>query len=160
MDWMRGSYGNSLGLAGQQTCLKDYGPEPFVVNIEKATLCNRNYRTALWTGENLQVTLMCICAGDDIGLEIHPDVDQFIRIECGRGIVKMGNEKNQLTYVRRVCDGDAIMVPAGTWHDVINTGNCPLKLYAIYAPPEHPRGTVQETKAEALAAERQNDSSK
>ncbi|MTI70365.1 MAG: cupin domain-containing protein [Firmicutes bacterium] len=133
--------------------LKDYGPEPFVVNITEATKQNSNYRTALWTGDNLQVTLMSIETGDDIGLEVHPTVDQFIRIEEGQGIVLMGDSKNNLDYKEEVYDDYAIMVPAGKWHNLINTGDKPLKLYAIYAPPEHPRGTIHETKADAEADE-------
>ncbi|MBU5483294.1 cupin domain-containing protein [Clostridium sp. MSJ-11] len=133
--------------------LKDYGPEPFVVNIEEATKQNNNYRTALWTGDHLQVTLMSINVGDDIGLEVHPTLDQFIRIEEGQGLVQMGDRKDRLNYQRKVYDDFAIMIPAGKWHNVINTGNKPLKLYAIYAPPEHPHGTVHKTKAIAQAAE-------
>lgn len=129
--------------------LKDYGPEPFVINIEEATIQNHNFRTALWTGNHLQVTLMCIQPGEDIGLELHPDVDQFIRIEEGHGIVKMGKDKNEFDFQEKVHDDDAIMIPAGTWHNVINTGHKPLKLYSIYAPPEHPRGTIHPTKEDA-----------
>lgn len=136
-----------------QNRLIDYGPLPYVVNIETATLVNDNYRTALWTGDHLQVTLMSIDPGDDIGLEVHPDVDQFIRIEQGEGVVRMGPTKDQLDFQRPVYDDFAIMVPAGTWHNVINTGNKPMKLYAIYAPPEHKRGTVHPTKADAMAEE-------
>ncbi len=139
--------------SNQSIKLKDYGPEPFVVNIDEATKQNSNYRTALWTGDNLQVTLMSIKVGGDIGLEIHPTVDQFIRIEEGQGMVKMGDKKDQLNYQERVYDDFAIMIPAGKWHNVINTGDKPLKLYAIYAPPEHPRGTVHKTKADTLASE-------
>ncbi|WP_120167763.1 cupin domain-containing protein [Thermohalobacter berrensis] len=134
--------------------LKDYGPEPFVVNIDEATKQNTNYRTALWTGENLQVTLMSIKVGGDIGLEIHPTVDQFIRIEEGQGIVRMGDSKDNLDFEARVYDDYAIMIPAGKWHNLINTGSKPLKLYAIYAPPEHPRGTIHKTKEDAEADER------
>lgn len=129
--------------------LKDYGPEPFVVNIEEATKQNTNFRTALWTGEYLQLTLMSIQAGDDIGLEIHTDHDQFIRIEEGEGIVKMGDRKDHLDFQAKVYDDYAIFIPAGKWHNLINTGCKPLKLYSIYAPPEHPRGTVHETKEDA-----------
>ncbi len=137
----------------QFTKLKDYGPEPFVVNIDEATKQNDTYRTALWTGENLQVTLMSIDVGDDIGLEVHPTGDQFIRIEEGQGLVQMGDKKDKLNYQKKIYDDFAIMIPAGKWHNIINTGNKPLKLYAIYAPPEHPRGTVHKTKADAQAAE-------
>ncbi len=133
----------------QATKLKDYGPCPFVVNIEEATTQNDYYRTALWTGEHLQLTLMSINVRDDIGLEIHPELDQFIRIEEGRGIVKMGDRKEQLDFEAKVYDDYAIFIPAGKWHNLINTGRKPLKLYAIYAPPEHSRGTVHETKKDA-----------
>ncbi|NRT35562.1 cupin domain-containing protein [Clostridium beijerinckii] len=126
--------------------LKDYGPQPLVINIDKATKQNTNFRTALWTGEHFQVTLMSINVGDDIGLEIHPDTDQFIRIEDGQGIVKMGKSRDNLEFQANARDDFAIMVPAGTWHNVINTGNKPLKVYAIYAPPHHPRGTVNVNK--------------
>ncbi|AIU80690.1 MULTISPECIES: cupin domain-containing protein [Bacillus amyloliquefaciens group] len=133
--------------------LKDYGPKPFVVNINKAAKQNNTFRTALWTGKHFQITLMSLGIGEDIGLEIHPHVDQFLRIEQGRGIVKMGKSKDNLSFRRNVYDDYAIVVPAGTWHNVINTGNTPLKLYSIYAPPNHPFGTVHVTKADAAAAE-------
>ncbi|MGX9136067.1 cupin domain-containing protein [Rummeliibacillus sp. JY-2-4R] len=126
--------------------LKDYGPNPFVVNIEQATKQNNNYRTALWTGDHLQLTLMSIGVGDDIGLEVHPHLDQFIRIEEGQGIVKMGNSKENLNFQRNVADNYAFIIPAGTWHNLINTGDRPIKLYSIYAPVQHPHGTVQQTK--------------
>ncbi|MED1790117.1 cupin domain-containing protein [Brevibacillus laterosporus] len=134
--------------------LKDYGRRPFVVNIDKATKQNNTYRTAIWTGKHFQVTLMSINVGDDIGLEVHPTTDQFIRIEEGQGLVQMGDSKDKLDFQEMAYDGYAIMIPAGTWHNVTNTGNKPLKIYVIYAPPEHPYGTVHETKANAMAAER------
>lgn len=133
--------------------LKDYGPEPFVININEATKQNDTYRTALWTGSHLQVTLMSLKVGEDIGLEVHPDLDQFIRIEQGEGIVKMGDSKDRFNFQQRVYDDFAFVIPAGKWHNLINTGNEPLKLYSIYAPPQHPRGTVHVTKADAEAAE-------
>jgi predicted heme/steroid binding protein/mannose-6-phosphate isomerase-like protein (cupin superfamily) len=136
-----------------ETQLKDYGPEPFVVNIDEVTKENNNFRTALWTGNHLQLTLMSIPVGGDIGLEIHPNLDQFIRIEEGQGIVKMGDRKDNLSFQRRVYDDFAFIIPAGKWHNLINTGNKPIKLYSIYAPPQHPRGTVHVTKADAEAAE-------
>ncbi|MDQ0415198.1 cupin domain-containing protein [Mesobacillus stamsii] len=134
--------------------LADYGPNPYVVNINEATKQNNTYRTALWTGPHLQVTLMSIPVGGDIGLEMHPNVDQFLRIEQGQGIVQMGKSKKNLTFQSPVSDDFAIMVPARTWHNVTNTGNTPLKLYSIYAPPNHPFGTVHRTKADAMAATR------
>jgi len=133
--------------------LKDYGPNPFVVDIEEATKQNNNFRLALWTGKHLQLTLMSINVGEDIGLEMHPDVDQFIRIEEGQGLVKMGDRKDRLDFQANVRNDYAFIIPAGKWHNLINTGNKPLKLYSIYAPPQHPFGTVHETKADAQAAE-------
>ena len=131
----------------------DYGPNPFVIDISKATLHNNMYRTALWTGAHLQLTLMSIPAGGDIGLEVHPNVDQFLRIEDGQGLVQMGDRQDHL-YFRQPAFGDyAIFVPAGTWHNLTNTGKKPLKLYSLYAPPNHPWGTVHQTKAIAEAAE-------
>lgn len=131
----------------------DYGPEPFVINIDQATKQNNTFRTALWTGDHLQLTLMSIKVGEDIGLENHPNLDQFLRIEQGQGIAKMGHSRENLDFQRKVGDGYAIIIPAGTWHNLVNTGNVPLKLYSIYAPPQHPRGTVHKTKADAVAAE-------
>ncbi|WP_456271000.1 cupin domain-containing protein [Bacillus sp. AK031] len=133
--------------------LKDYGSKPFVFNIDEATKRNNTYRTAIWTGEHLQVTLMSIDVGDDIGLEVHPTTDQFLRIEEGQGFVQMGDTEDNLTFEADAYDDYAIMIPAGKWHNVTNTGDKPLKIYAIYAPPEHPFGTVHETKADAMAAE-------
>jgi mannose-6-phosphate isomerase-like protein (cupin superfamily) len=133
--------------------LKDYGPTPFVVNIDQAAKQNNTYRTALWTGRYFQVTLMSINIGDDIGLEVHPATDQFIRIENGQGLVQMGDSKDKLDFQEMVYDDYAIMIPAGKWHNVTNTGSTPLKLYVIYAPPEHPYGTVHETKEIAMTAE-------
>ena len=129
--------------------IRDYGPEPFVININEATMQNNNFRTALWTGKHLQVTLMSINVGESIGLEMHPAVDQFIRIEQGYGLVQMGNDKNNLNFERKVYDDFAIIIPAGKWHNLTNIGNVPIKLYSIYAPPNHPKGTIHRTKADA-----------
>ncbi|SHH43948.1 cupin domain-containing protein [Clostridium grantii] len=137
--------------------LKDYGPEPFVFDINEATIRNNTYRTALWTGDHLQVTLMSIPVGEDIGLEIHPTIDQFLRVEEGEGIIKMGNTKNNLCFQKKIVDDSAILIPAGTWHNLINTGDKALKLYSIYAPPQHPFGTVHETKAIAEASEKEDE---
>lgn len=131
----------------------DFGSKPFVVNIEDATKGNNYFRTAFWTGKHLQLTLMSIGVGEDIGLEIHPHLDQFIRIEEGQGLVQMGDSKDRLDFQQHVRDDFAVFVPAGKWHNLTNTGNKPLKLYSIYAPPEHPFGTVHETKAIAEASE-------
>lgn len=132
----------------------DYGPEPFTVNISQAACGNNSFRTALWTGCNLQLTLMSIPVGCDIGLEMHSDTDQFLRLESGSGIVRMGRCKEKPGLEKRIGAGDAVFVPAGTWHNIINNGRCPLKIYSVYAPPKHPRGTVHQTKADAEASEK------
>jgi len=132
----------------------DHGPDPFVANIEELTLANNNYRTTLWTGKYLQVTLMTIQPGHDIGLEVHEDTDQFLRIEEGTATVYLGGSKENLKTWQANND-DAIIVPAGTWHNLVNSGDTPLKIYSIYAPPHHPHGTVQATKEEADAEEKE-----
>lgn len=129
----------------------DHGPHPYVVDIESATEDNTNYRTTLWTGTNLQLTVMCIQPGHDIGLEVHDDHDQFLRVESGRGHVQMGPAEDRLDFDTEVGDDDAIFVPAGSWHNVTAIGDEPLKVYSIYAPPEHPHGTVHVTYEEAMA---------
>lgn len=134
--------------------IRDYGPEPFATNIKEAAMQNTNFRTAIWTGGHLQVTLMSINVGECIGLEIHPHLDQFIAIEQGIGLVQMGNDRNNLNFQTRVHENCAFVIPAGKWHNLTNTGDVPIKLYSIYAPPQHPRGTVHRTKAEAEAMER------
>lgn len=132
----------------------DFGPAPFVVDINKATVHNDNFRTALWTGTHLQLTLMSIPAGESIGLETHPNLDQFLRIESGQGLVQMGATKEHLNFQQPVYDDYAIFIPAGTWHNLTNTGNTPIKLYSIYAPPNHPWGTIHQTKAIAEESEK------
>jgi mannose-6-phosphate isomerase-like protein (cupin superfamily) len=124
----------------------DYGPNPFVVNIEQATLANDMYRQTLWTGPHMQSTLMTIPVGGDIGLEVHPDNDQFLRLEQGQGLVQMGNAQNNLPHRQTVFANSAVFVPAGTWHNITNIGSEPMKLYVIYAPPHHPHGTIHPTK--------------
>ena len=128
--------------------LKDYGNKPFVVNINEITKLNNNFRIALWTGKHLQVTLMSIKPNECIGLEMHPDVDQFLKIEEGCGLVQMGDNKNNLTFEKKVYNGYAIVIPAGKWHNLTNLGNRPIKLYSIYAPANHPFGTIHKTKAD------------
>lgn len=134
-----------------QSTPEDKGPEPFVVDIEAATLANENYRTTLWTGSNLQLTVMHIEPGHDIGLEIHEHGDQFLRVEAGRARVQMGPAEDDLPFDRQVEDDWVILVPAGSWHNVTNVGDTPLKLYVLYAPPEHAHGTVHPTAADAAA---------
>ena len=137
---------NSQQINQPVTQIRDYGPYPIVFNMKEMTLKNTNYRSTLWTGNHLQLTLMSIRVGGDIGFEIHPDVDQFIRIEGGNGVVLMGDSREIMNIQENVSDNMAFIIPAGKWHYVINTGNNALKLYSIYAPVQHPHGTVQQTK--------------
>jgi mannose-6-phosphate isomerase-like protein (cupin superfamily) len=131
----------------------DKGPEPYADDLAKLTRTNRNYRTAVWTGDLLQLTVMCIPAKGEIGLEVHEDTDQFIYIVEGAGKVMMGEERDSLTYCKPVGPGSAVFVPHGTWHNLVNDGSKPAKLFTVYAPPHHPHGTVHETKEIADAAE-------
>ena len=129
-----------------QNSIYDYGNTPFITNMRRDVYQNRNFRTARWTGEHLQLTLMRIPKGSEIGLEKHPDVDQFLYIESGNGFAMMGSEKNTPDYCHHVSCGDGIFIPAGTWHNLKNIGYCDLKLFSIYAPPQHPFGTVHRYK--------------
>ncbi len=131
----------------------DHGPNPYVIDIEDATIENTFYRRTIWTGTNLQLTVMSIEPGHDIGLEVHKDHDQFLRVEQGRGRVQMGPAEDDLSFDQIAEDDDAIFIPAGSWHNVTNVGDEPLKVYSIYAPPEHDHGTVHETYEQAMAAE-------
>lgn len=124
---------------------KDYGKEPYVVNIEDITKENNKFRVAKWTGDNLQLTVMSVEPGCDIGLEAHEGIDQFLRIEDGQARVEMGPTEGEVTFTENVEDDYAILVPAGTWHNIINTGDKPLKVYSIYAKPEHAHGTIHAT---------------
>ncbi|EEH64604.1 cupin domain protein [Gleimia coleocanis DSM 15436] len=133
--------------------MTDHGPNPYVVNIEKETLQNTNYRTTIWTGQELQLTVMSIEPGHDIGLEKHDDHDQFIRIESGTCLVQMGPAEDDLNFEVTAGDDDAIFIPVGKFHNVTNTGDEALKLYSIYAPAEHEHGTVHVTYEEAMEAE-------
>lgn len=129
----------------------DHGRKPFVIDIEHETVENENFRTTLWTGEHLQLTVMSIPAGGDIGLEVHDENDQFIRVEQGRGRCEMGPTEGNLNFVRDVADDEIILVPAGMWHNVTNIGDDDLKVYALYGPPDHEPGTVHQTQDDAEA---------
>jgi mannose-6-phosphate isomerase-like protein (cupin superfamily) len=122
-------------------------------DIEQETLGNTAFRTTLFTGAKMQLTVMHLQAGEEIGLEMHEGTDQFIRVEEGSAAVTLGRTKDTVDETLELGDDWAVIIPAGTWHNVINTGTGALKLYSLYAPPEHPDGTVHVTKAEADAAE-------
>ncbi len=125
----------------------------WVGDIEALTMDNTTFRTVLHTGSNLQLTVMCLTSGEEIRLEMHPQHDQFIRVESGQARVSVGPKKDEVEIAHEIADDWAVIIPAGAWHNVINTGTSPLRLYSIYAPAEHPDGTVHETKADADAAE-------
>jgi mannose-6-phosphate isomerase-like protein (cupin superfamily) len=123
----------------------------YVTNIESRTLENDNFREVLFTAPGIQLVLMTIGVGDEIGLETHDDVDQFIRVESGEGKAILDGQEHALE------DGSAVVIPRGTEHNIVNVSKSePLKLYSIYTPPEHPDGTVHRTKAEADAYEREH----
>lgn len=125
----------------------------WVDNIEKVTLDNSNFRSVIHTGTHSQLTAMSIPPGGEIGWEAHGHLDQFLRIEQGRGRLDLGRSDEAVDESHDLEDDWALIVPAGVWHNVVNTGVGDLKLYSIYSPPEHPDGTVHRTKAEADAAE-------
>lgn len=127
----------------------DCGMEPYVMNVNKAARLNKHFRVAVWTGKCAQMTLMCIPPKNDIGWEIHNDTDQIIRIEQGKAMVCFGNCKGHSFYEKEICEDDVVFVPMGTWHNIVNIGDCSLRVSSVYAPPHHPKGTIQHTKEEA-----------
>lgn len=125
----------------------------WVANITEVTIDNSNFRTVAFTGQHTQITLMRLGPGEEIGWESHPHLDQFLRLEHGQARVEFGRSKEQVEETHEVEDDWAFVVPAGIWHNVVNTGSGDVKLYSLYSPPEHPAGTVYRTKADAEAAE-------
>lgn len=128
--------------SGQKT---EHSAEPWVMNIEEATLNNPHYRIEQWTGKYLQMVLMSIEPGSEIDIELHEGHDQFIRIEQGRARVLMGKNENDLSFDETVLDDWAVFIPAGYYHNIKNTGDTDLKIYTIYSPTEHAKGTLHET---------------
>lgn len=134
--------------------MQDLSPV-FITNIEQETLANEAYRTVLWTGAHIQMTVMSILPGDDIGLEVHDTHDQFLRIESGRAKALTGPSEHELVE-QDMTEDEVILVPAGTWHNLVNVSDEPLKVYSIYGPAEHASGAIHETKADAEAAEHEH----
>lgn len=120
----------------------------YSINIEEKTLSNDNFREVLFTGPHSQLVVMTLQPGEEIGLERHETHDQFIRVEQGEGYALLDGERHALE------DGVAVVVPSGTEHNVVNSGSAPMRLYTLYAPAEHPDGTIHKTKAEADEYER------
>lgn len=125
----------------------------WVGDIEQLTLGNLNFRTVVYTVEHTQLTLMRLAPGEDIGREAHPHLDQFLRLEQGQARVEFGTSEDTIEETHDVSEDWAIIVPAGVWHNVVNTGDGELKLYSLYSPPEHPDGTIHRTKQDAEAAD-------
>lgn len=125
--------------------------EGFVKDIEEMTVRNADFRRVLYTGKHLQLVLMALMPGEQIGEEVHVSHDQFFRVEEGAGAVVIDGRN------RNIKTNDAIIVPAGALHNIVNTGAVPLKLYTVYGPPAHRDGIVRATKAEAEASEEQFD---
>lgn len=123
----------------------------FAADIEELTEDNSDFRRVLYTGKNLQLVLMAIQPGEEIGKETHADGDQFFRVEKGKGEVWIDGQRSKIK------SDDAIIVPAGAHHNIVNTGDKPLRLYTIYAPPAHRDGIVRVTKADADAEEEHFD---
>jgi len=115
----------------------------YVINIEEKTLENNYFREVLFTTDKSQLVVMALKPGEDIGMEVHPEHDQFIRIESGKGRAIMNGEEHEIS------DGSAIVVPAGTQHNIVNTSEVAMKLYTVYTPPDHKPGTIHKTKEEA-----------
>lgn len=122
----------------------------YVANIEEAALANDYFREVLYTDERLQLVVMTLKPGEDIGMEVH-HLDQFLRIEAGEGKAILDGEEHSIK------DGFAVIVPSGTNHNIINTGSSPMKIYTLYAPPNHKHGTIHKTKADAEADEEHFD---
>ena len=122
-------------------------------DIETLTRENTNFRTVLYTAGNLQLTVMCLATGEEVGLEMHDHLDQFIRVESGSARVTLGPSETEIAIAHDIADDWAMIIPSGTWHNVINTGMDELRFYSLYAPPEHPDGAVHVTKADADAAD-------
>ena len=110
----------------------------WVGNIEEATLGNTNFRTVLFTGTAMQLTVMRLAPGEEIGVEMHDHRDQFIRVEHGRARVTLGPERDRVAETHDLEDDWVVIIPGGTWHNVVNTGDGDLKLYSLYPPPDHP----------------------
>ncbi len=139
--------GNMMGTAPEcdknkcnicdHKCENEQIGEVYITNIGRMAYRNNSYRESIWSGRHLQTTLMSICRGGEIGLEMHEDTDQYIRVEHGSAVAFTGAHENCLSHKYKLCQGDVIYIPAGTWHNIINAGRCDLKLSSTYAPPYH-----------------------
>jgi mannose-6-phosphate isomerase-like protein (cupin superfamily) len=130
--------------------LTDHGAKPYIFNVAIAAAENPNFRSTIVTAEHSQLTLMSIPPEETMGIEAHPDNDQYYRIEAGSGRCMMGDAKDNLSIKEEVSAGSMIFVPAGTWHDIVNIGKDDLRMSTIYGPADHVAGTVHKTKQDAI----------
>ncbi len=130
----------------ENKCQDEHGGEVYSANISKIAFANQNFRESVWTGKYLQMTLMSIPCRSEIGVELHSDTDQYIRVEHGIALALTGNNKDALCNKYKLNTGEAIFIPAGVWHNIINIGRRSLKISSVYAPPHHPKCTVEKTK--------------
>lgn len=126
----------------------------WVGNIEEAASSSPFFRNVLFTAPHMQLVLMTLQPGEEIGLEIHHHVDQFILVESGHATLTMSRAVGEVSVTHDLGVGRAVLVPGGTWHNVVNSGDGQLRLLTVYAPPQHPDGTLHKTKADADSAER------
>ena len=133
----------------KHTIFKDYGGAPLILNLPVAAERNESFRQALWTGNDLQLTVMSIPVGGEIGAEMHENLDQMLRVESGVALIRIGESESTLRDARRVGVGSVLLIPSGTYHNLLNVGREPLCLSSVYAPPAHPKGTVHKTKEDA-----------
>ena len=122
------------------------GDKPTVINVRSVACENKFFRKEIWTGEHLQITVMSIPVGGEVGLEQHTENDQLLGVGYGVASVYAGETKAGVRFIGNANPDCLIAIPTGTWHNVLNEGNTPLKLYSVYAPPHHPKGTVHITK--------------
>lgn len=142
-----------MDYSNNTTNIIDRGPRPFVTDLKQDTISNTYFRAARWTCKNMQLTLMSVPVDSDIGLDVHQISDQFFYIEQGSALVIMGNCVDCLQYQAHIAEGYAVIVPVGIWHNIVNTGSVPLKMFTIYAPSLYPHGSIYRTKEEAAIYE-------
>ena len=116
---------------------RDFGGNPYVIHARQMAVRNENFLRVIWTGCSVQMTFMCIPVGGETGTEVHEDAEQMIRVERGCSVVKLGTDNCLRDFCLYLGEGDVLFIPAGTWHNILNTGNSSLKLSSIYAPPHH-----------------------
>jgi mannose-6-phosphate isomerase-like protein (cupin superfamily) len=150
---LAGRVAHDLGMTESNAPSTTESSLGWVGDIEQATLDNTAFRTVLHTGDHMQLTVMRLGPGEEIGWEAHPHLDQFLRIEQGEARLDLGRAGDHVDERHALAEDWALIVPAGVWHNVTNTGSGELKLYSLYSPPEHAPGTVHRTKADADADE-------